>query len=516
VLRRLLRALRAPRETLRRLVGPIVPSGDIQERTVKSGIWSTLINVTDRALQLVMVVILARLLDPGDFGLLGIALLSVSVMRKFTKLGLNTALIQNEADDIDAYMDTVWVLQVARGVLIVAVGYVAAPYVAAFFGEPRVTDVFRVIALTPLLIGLRNPHVVYLRKDLEFHREFVYRVSGTVAQVVVAVGLAVLLENVWALVVGNVVGHAVRTAVSYPLSEAVPSVAFDRERARELYGYGKWITGLSVFGFLFAEGDDAFVGWFLGATALGYYQIAYQIARAPSTEVTNVISMTMLSSYSKIQDDPTALRRAYFKVLTLAVSVSAPMTVGIIVVAPDFVVLFLGPDWEPAVVLMQVLAVWGYLLSVGATSGPLLKAIGRPDYATKATVAKTLLLAVLIYPATDAYGVVGTAAAVVVSAALTSEPYIAYNVLSELDASFSAFLWRLGVPTASSLLMGAAVVGARRAVPFGTSVPLFVALVCFGAVTYAAVLLSVDRLVGYGIRDIVETIVRRGEPAEAV
>lgn len=513
MLRALLRRLRA---RVLGLVRPLIPSGDIRERTVKSGIWSTLINVSDRALQLAMVVVLARLLDPGDFGLLGIALLAVSMMRRFTELGLDTALIQDEEENVDAYMDTVWVLQIARGLLIVGVAFAAAPYVAMFFGEPRVTDVLRVIAATPLLIGLRNPHVVYLRKDLEFHREFVYRVSGTVVQVAVAIGLALVLGNVWALVYGNVAGHVVRTAVSYPLSESVPSLAFDRERAGELYGYGKWITGFSVFTFLFNEGDDAFVGWFLGATALGYYQISYQIARSPSTEVTNVISMTMLSSYSKIQDDLAALRRTYFKVLTLVISVSAPMTVGIIVVAPDFVVLFLGPDWRPAIVLMQVLALWGYLLSVGATSGPLLKAIGRPDYGTKATVAKTLLLAVLIYPATDAYGVVGTAAAVVVSAGLTSEPYIAYSVLSELDASFSTFIWRLGVPTASSLVMGAAVVGARRVVPLEMSIPLFVALVCFGAVTYTAVLLSVDRVVGYGIRDIVETIVRRGEPVEAV
>jgi len=503
-------------ERLKRGVQPFVPAGDIRERTVKSGLWSAVTNVSDRALQLVMVVVLARLLHPNDFGLLGIALLIIAVLKRFTNLGLNTALIQKEDTSVDQYMDTVWAIQITRGLAIFAISFAAAPYVATFFGEPRVTDVLRVISVSPLLLGLRNPYIVYLRKDLEFHKQFVYRVSGSVAQVAVGVVLAVLLRSVWALVAANLAAELTRTLVSYLLSSSRPSLGFDRSNARDLFSYGKWITGLSVFGFLFAQGDDAFVGWFLGATALGYYQIAYQVARSPATEVTNVLSKTMLPSYSKLQNDREALRRAYFKVLTVSVSVSAPMTVGIVVVAPDFVETFLGSDWLPAVGLIQVLAVWGYLLSIGAASGPLLQAIGRPDYTTKATVGKTLLLAVLIYPATDAYGVLGTAVAVVVSAGLTSEPYIAYSVLSEIDASLRTFLWRLGLPTAASLLMGVVVLGTRWAVPLETGIPSFVALVLLGVVSYTAVLLSVDRVVGYGIRDILVAIIRRGESTEAV
>jgi len=498
-------------ERLKCGVQPLVPTGGTQERTVKSGLWSAITNVSDRVLQLVMVVVLARLLDPNDFGLLGIALLIIAVLKRFTDLGLNTALIQKEDTNVDQYMDTVWALQIARGLGIFALSFAAAPHVATFFGEPRVTDILRVISVSPLLLGVRNPYIVYLRKDLEFHKQFVYRVSGTVVQVTVGVILAVLLRSVWALVAANLAAQITRTAVSYALSSSRPSLGFDRSNARDLFSYGKWITGLSVFGFLFAQGDDAFVGWFLGATALGYYQIAYQIARSPATEVTNVLSRTMLPSYSKLQNDTKSLRRAYFKVLTLSVSVSAPMTVGIVVVAPDFVEVFLGSDWLPAVGLMQVLAVWGYLLSIGAASGPLLQAIGRPDFTTKATVAKTLVLAVLIYPATDAYGVLGTAVAVVASAAVTSEPYIAYTVISELQASVRTFLWRIGVPTVASLAMGAAVLGVKWLIPIEQGLFVFVGLVFAGVVSYAAILLSLDRAVGYGIRPILATIVRRGE-----
>jgi PST family polysaccharide transporter/lipopolysaccharide exporter len=505
----------SPVEAIRSLVLRLVPSGGIAEQTIKSGIWAAIINFSDRFLQLGMVIILARLLDPSDFGLLGIALLSVAVMRKFTKLGLNTALIQDEEENVDHYMNTVWMLQIARGLVIVGIAYVAAPYVAGFFDEPRTTDVLRVVALSPLLIGLRNPYIVYLRKNLEFHLEFVYRIAGTVMQVATGIALAVIFRNVWALVVGNLVGHVVRTLVSYLIASSRPRPAFDTQRARELVNYGKWITGLSVFGFLFGQGDDAFVGWLLGATALGFYQTAYRFSQSPSTEITNVISMTMLSSYSKIQNDLDTLRRTYFDVLSIVITFSAPVTVGIIVVAPDFVTLFLGRDWVPAIAVMQILAIWGYMRSLGATSGPLLKSIGRPDYNAKASFAKTVLLAILIYPATEFYGIVGTSVAVVLSAALTSEPYVAYSVLSELEASVKTLLWRISVPTAASLGMGATVVGVKVALPFGRSFPRFALLVAVGAASYAVILLSVDRLLDYGIRDLLVSVARGGIRTEA-
>lgn len=501
---------RGPLGLFRELVERLVPGGGLRERTIKSGIWVMLRNVADRGMQLVMLVVLARLLDPEDFGLLGIALLSIAVLRRLSKLGLDTALIQNEDENVDAYMNTVWLIQIVRGVVICVVGFVSAPYVASFFDAPMVADVLRVLAFSPLLRSFRNPYIVYLKKDLDLHVEFVHRISATFGKVVVGIALAVILGNVWALVAANLVGNALLAALSYPLARSRPSLGFDRALAVDLFQYGKWMTGASIFGFLFSQGDDAFLGWFLGATALGYYQLSYQIARAPATEITSVISTTMLSSYSKMQGDRRSLRQAYFKAIAVSTTVSAPMAVGIAVVASDFVVVFLGEEWLPTVALMQVLAAWGYLLSIGSPSGPLLQAIGRPDYTAKATFMKTVLLAVLIYPFTAAYGVVGTAVAVVASAALTSEPYVVWNVLREIDGSVRELAWQVGVPTAAALVMGASVMAAKYAFLGTPSLLGFVALVLVGVTSYVLTLLLFDRVFGFGISDLFVQLARVG------
>ena len=133
----------------------LVPKGDITEQAVKSGIWVTLINVFDRILQLAKLAVLARLLAPSDFGLMGIALLTLATLEQFSQLGIDTALIQREEKRVDEYLNTAWSMKIVRGIVIAGIAFVTAPFAAQFFNEPRATDIIRVIALAPLIRGLK-------------------------------------------------------------------------------------------------------------------------------------------------------------------------------------------------------------------------------------------------------------------------------------------------------------------------------------------------------------------------
>jgi len=218
------------------------------------------------------------------------------------------------------------------------------------------------------------------------------------------------------------------------------------------------------------QGDDAFVGWFLTATALGYYQFAYKFSNAPATEVSHVISSVVFPAYSKIQDDIDQLREGFYRTLNLTMFLSFPMATGIAVIAPSFVLTFLGEKWLPIVPAMQVLAAWGLLRSIGATVGPLFNAVGRPDYNTKFQIFKVIFMAIFILPATEAYGIVGTAA-VVVGHTLITNPAADYLAINIVDGSYRRFLANLAYPAVGSLLMGSTVfaVDATYSLPLGTS-----------------------------------------------
>lgn len=476
----------------------LTPGGSLAERTVKSGVWVTLMNVSDRALQLVVLVVLARLLGPEAIGLFGIALLALGTMEKFTDIGLNAALIQRRADNIDEYLNTVWVLEAARGALITAVAFLVAPYVASFFGEPQATDLLRVVALSPLLLGLRNPGIVYFRKDLQFHKQFAYQVSGSVFRVIVAIGYALVFGTVWALVFGYLVADVTRLLVSYLIDDYRPRIDFDLSRAKELIRYGKWITGSSIIIFLYSQGDDAFVGWLLTATALGYYQLAYRISNAPATEVASTITSVTFPLFSKLQADSTELTDGFFKSMNITMFVAFPLTFGIAAVAPTFTRAFLGAEWMPIVTTMQLLVIWGLTRAIGELYGSVWKALDRPDLLTKLPIIRVVLMAIFIYPATSMYGIEGTALVIVGSSVLVMLPIEIYLTIEMLGASYRRLALELGYPFVASAVMALAVVAVGEAVSV-QPIFQFVVMVLVGVVTYLIATVALESLFGWGI-----------------
>ena len=490
------------RSYLREVVRGLIPGEGLADRTAKSGIWATATNVGDRFLQIVLLVVLARLLDPADFGLMGIALLVVSGLRRFSELGLEAALIQREEANIDTYLNTAWCLQALRGASLAGLAFLSAPYIASFFGEPRATGVLRVISVAPLLYDLRNPAIVYFQKSLEFHKEFVYELSGSMAYFCVALGYALVRPTVWALVFGYIATNVAQLLVSYLLHGYRPWPEFDRSFAKEMIGYGKWITGSSIVAFLFLQGDDAVVGWLLSATALGFYQLAYRLSNAPATEITNVVSTVMFPAYSQLQNDPDRLREAFAKTLKMVTLVSFPMAIGIMVVTPTFVRAFLGPKWLPMTTVMQILAVWGLLRAFAATSSPVWKAIGRPDYVTKLGIVKLVLLALLFYPVTTRYGIEGTALLLVGTYVFVQWPIGVYLTVKPIDMTYTRYLRALAYPLMASIAMGLIVVFAQRFLDIQPTVELVLSIV-IGTVSYVLAVAVLEGVFEWGIaRDV--------------
>ena len=500
--------IRSVVRTIRRRFVPGDDDGDLAERTVKSGMWVSAMNVLDRVLKVVMFIVLARLLGPEAIGLMGIALLTISALLSLTNLGIDAALIQRVDDDVDEYLNTTFTLELLRGLVMSSILYVAAPSLASLFGEPAARDLIRVIALVPIFLAVRNPAMVYFKKDLAFHKEFAYRVSGTTAYVVVALGYAAVSPTVWALIFGYLADASVRSVATYFLHPYRPRPALNRAYAAELIGYGKWVTGSSIVEFLYGQGDDAVVGWLLTATSLGYYQLAYRISNAPATEIAVVVSSVMFSTYSKLQEDQHALREAFFSTFRLTAFVALPMSVGIYLVAPAFVGAFLGEDWLPMVLAMQILVAYGLFRTLFATFNPVWRAVGRPDVQTKLGFVRVALLAIAIVPATSAYGIAGTAFAVTGILAFPMVPLYAREMKRTLGTTYRRFLRELSYPVAASGAMALAVLAAQNRV--GSPLVEFALLVAIGVVAYvvsaASLMTLFDWRVKQNLRELVSVM----------
>ncbi|MBA7668913.1 Lipopolysaccharide biosynthesis protein WzxC [subsurface metagenome] len=472
----------------------ITPGGTLSQKAIKGGFWVFFLRITNRGFSLIRLIILARILAPSDFGLMGIALLTMSTLETFSQTGFQQALIQKK-EDIESYLNSAWTVLILRGFILFIILYFIAPYAAIFFNSPEAKPIIRVIGFSILFQAFTNIGIIYFKKELEFNKEFIYQFSGTLADIVVAVSAVLILRNVWAIVFGLLAGNMIRCFVSYFIHPYRPHFSKDLGMAKKLFGFGKWIMGSSILIFLTTQGDDIFVGKFLGATALGFYQLAYRISNMPATEITHVISQVTFPAYSKLQDDIPKLREAYLKVLQLTAFLSFPIAGLIFILAPDFTRIFLGEKWMSMVPAMQVLTVYGMLRSIGATNGPVFQAIGRPDISTKLQFLNVLMLAIFIYPLTMEWDILGTSIAVSLCSVLKA-PISFYIATKVVRCSFREFLKKIWIPFLNISMTIGCIYFVQLTFPEQSGIPWFSLLCVIGIILYIGFSLIADKYFG--------------------
>lgn len=479
----------------------ITPGGTLSQRVVKSGFWVFFLRIFNEGFSLLRLIILARILSPNDFGLMGIALLTMSILETFSETGFQQALIRKR-EDIKSYLDSAWTFLILRGFVLFVILYFIAPYAAVFFNTPEAKPIIRVIGFSILFQAFTNIGITYFKKELEFNKEFIYQLTGTLADFIVAISAVLILRNVWALVLGLLAGNITRCFVSYLIHPYRPRLNFALEKVKELFGFGKWILGSSVLIFLITQGDDILVGKLLGTTALGFYQLAYRISNLPATEITHVISQVTFPAYSKLQDNIPKLREAYLKVLQITAFLSFPIAGLIFVLTPDFTRIFLGEKWMPMVPAMMVLCIFGVTRSIGATMGPILYSTGKPKIQTKVSGIQLIAMAMIIYPLTIRWGILGTSLAVVIPNILVLI-LITIEVKNIIDATYKEFFMSVIIPIIAVFIMFLVVFLAQKFLLSGGTIFSFLTLVFAGSVVYIGTIYLYDRVSGYNTRTII-------------
>lgn len=475
--------------------------GRLSHRVVKSGIWVFAARIADRTFYVIRLIILARILLPQDFGVLGIAMLMILNLETFFRTGFSDALIQRK-EVTDDYLNSAWTAGILRGAVLSLIVYIIAPYVAAFFDSPQAGPVIRVIGLSFLLRALTNIGTIYFQKELEFDKRFLYQLAGSLADFIVAVSAAFILRNVWALVFGILAGDFTRLIASYVMLSYRPRLVFDFKKVKELFVFGKWVWASSILMFILTQGDNAVVGKLLGAAMLGLYQMAYSMSSTPATEFSHLIASITFPAYSKMQNDMEKLRRAYLEVLHLSSLIAIPLAGGIFILAPEFTKILFGEKWMPMVAAMRVLTLYGMVSSI-VIPGPLLMAIGRPDVRTKLQFIGLIIFSVCIYPFTVRWGITGAAIAATTYVVISGSA--ALVLISRLiTARFRDVIRILSFPMINSVIMVLTIYSLKRILFTNFDLLGLILMVGFGILLYGAVALAFDRIFGCGSRDLIK------------
>ncbi|MBI4228119.1 MAG: lipopolysaccharide biosynthesis protein, partial [Deltaproteobacteria bacterium] len=399
------------------------------QKVLRGGFWLFGINVVYRVLRFTSTLVLARLLIPSDFGVLAVALLTISLLENFSLTGFDKALIQKKGN-INDYLNTAWTISLIRGAVLSLIVFFSASIVTGFFNIPRSEHILRVLALALVFDGMANIGLVFFSRELDFKKLFSYQVGGAIAYMLVSLPLAIIFKSVWALVFGILAEKIVCMFLSYVVHPYRPRLEFDLAKAKELYSFGKWIFAIGIMSYLVMQGDNFFVGKVLGATALGFYAMAFRICNLPVSEMYTMISKVLFPAYSKLQDDIPKLREAYNKTMQVIFFVSFPMTSMIVVLSHEFTAIFLGEKWLPIVPLIKVLSLYAFLRALAVFTGSLFQAVGRAEIDTKLLAYRLLIMMCLMYPFAQYWGIVGVAVAVLCSRVIdVVSVYIALGII---------------------------------------------------------------------------------------
>ena len=385
--------------------------GSLQRKAIRSGVWVGLSSAGVAVLSFARSIILARLLTPEIFGLMAVCSMAIRMIEIFTETGFGAALIHRQQRFEDA-RDTAFTLMVLRGVGLSLLACLIAPWAAAFYDQPVLSSLVTVVGISLILTGCQNINMIALQKELDFKRLTYFEQTAAVLNFFVSVGFAYALRSVWALVYAQLAAAAISTILSFVMLPGRVRFRFDSNIAKELFHYGKFITGLAIVVFSTRELDNLAIGKLLGMEALGYYVVAYTLANIPSTYLSTVLAKVLFPMFSKLQADMVGLGVEYGRGIRLVTAVVVPLSVAIAVLAPEIVAVLYGARWAPAVAPLQILAGFGCFRALWMLNGYLYNAIGKPQIDFYVNGARLIVMGTLLYPLTVLYGIIGASMAV--------------------------------------------------------------------------------------------------------
>ncbi|HEX6938022.1 MAG TPA: lipopolysaccharide biosynthesis protein [Longimicrobiales bacterium] len=368
----------------------------LRARVLRGTAWNLVATVARGGTGLVVKLVLARLLLPEHFGLVGMATVFTGFVTTLNELGLGAALIQRKQDRLDPihYDVAFWTTLASGAATFVAMALVAAPFAARFYDEPLLEPLTIVLSVPLLLQPFALLYRIQLMRDLDFRAIATVEAISVAVAGGVAVGVALAGGGVWAIACQSVVSAAVSIPLLRRARPWTPRARFSWTALREIAGFGAYVAGNNVFTFLAGNIDYLLIGKMLGSGPLGAYTLAYVLVETMRNRLIRVLDGVMYPAYSRLQDEPAHLKRYYLKSIRYGAAAVFPLMTTLIVFAGPFVHHVVGPKWAAAESPLRILAVSAMVYCVGGTSASVLRGIGRPDLHFRIYVAKTLLITI--------------------------------------------------------------------------------------------------------------------------
>ena len=334
---------------------------NLKSSAVNGAIWTGVEKFSRQAVQFVIGIILARVLSPDDFGVIGMLAIFIAIAQTFTDSGLSSALIQKK-DRTEVDCSTIFFFSIGVGVLFYLLLYATAPLIADFYNMPILTDVTRVVALSIILSGMTAVQNARLTIDLRFRTLSLIAIISMVVTGATGLALAYSGWGVWALVFQALAGQIVTSVCTWYCSRWMPKLEFSMTSFKQLWGFGSKLLVSGLINTIYGNLYTLVIGKKFSSAEVGFYNRGNHFALLPAQTVQDMAIKVNFPILAKMQDDDERLLGAYKKLLTVPLYILYPVLVCMAVTAEPLVIVLIGEKWLPCVPIMQVLCI-GYMFS---------------------------------------------------------------------------------------------------------------------------------------------------------
>lgn len=368
----------------------------IKGKSIRGVIWSAIERFSVQGVQFVIQLIMARLLSPSDYGLIGMLTIFMSLSQVFIDGGFSNALIQKK-DRSEADYTTVFYINISISILIYLFLYIIAPWIASFYNQPLLTSITRIYSLNLIIISLVAVNKVKLTIALDFKTQSKISLISAGISGIIGIICAYKGIGVWSLVIQLLLNSLFNVVLSFYYVHWFPKFLFSKQSFFQLFNFGSKLLVASIISSIYSNIYNLVIGKKFDSASLGYYTRANQFVMFASTNISAILQRVSFPVLSEIQDDNVRLLNAYKKYIQISSWVIFPIIMGLCGIAEPLIIILLTEEWIDCVPLIQILSfsyIWDCVISVNLN---LLYVKGRSDLVLKLEIIKKSIAFLILF-----------------------------------------------------------------------------------------------------------------------
>ncbi len=367
-----------------------INNSSLKQKTISGFFWSFSDNFANQLIHFIVGIILARLLSPAEFGLIGMITIFIAVSESFIDSGFSQALIRKKECTV-ADFSTVFYFNLVVGILFFMILFISAPAIASFFKEPRLMELVRVLGIVLIIDAITAIQRTILTRNIDFKLQTKVSVIATVFSGVVGIAMAFKGFGVWSLVARTLSQRAMNSLLLWIWNKWKPKLLFSLRSFKELFSFGSKLLLSGLIDTIYKNVYYLIIGKYFSAQELGYYTRADSFKNLPSKNLNGIISRVSFPVLSQLQDDPERLKAGYKKLIKTTMYITFILMAGMAATAEPMINVLIGEKWEPAVPYLQLLCFVGAMYPLHSLNLNMLNVRGRSDLYLKLEIIKKIL-----------------------------------------------------------------------------------------------------------------------------